>query len=707
VSQRLVAVRRDDGAALILALIFITCIGLIVGALLSYTSTGLRSELTTKQSTQASADVGGALQTAINDLRNSTYFNDVTSPTPCLDLGNVKTYPSANGGASVAVTCSPDPTTGAAGGLVRVNNSNRPPLAVLTLGTGSEVGLTDAKNYPLKIKGSVYSNSLVRADLAGTACPTDPPPSSGTNCRGVFLSGPNATPNNVDLYAEGTCAGIFVTPDSTRKHCSTSHTALGNDPAISFPAAYEQPTTGITPRALPACSGNPITFEPGYYDDAAGLSTLMSGSSSCKNKTFWFKPGVYYFDFHDQILSGTPDVWTFDDSTSVLVAGEKNGWTTATNAASMPGTCVSPLTSEGATGVQFVFGGDSQLALNKGSAELCGTWYVDRPSLVLYGAKSDVSTTAENASLAPTAVSSTGSPAFAAPTPPNLQSADGSITSATIPKNKSAALDITTFSGLAAAIPAKATLDSLKVRVTHRETGTDGNTTVQIKVTPNRAGATTITKSLTLQPTLTSQNVDLTADLESEVYRYGLPSTPTPFKVSVVVSAGNTATSVAASVDAVTATASWRALVFHQQGGCVVLPNSCAVVSTAATHTEKFYVQGTAYTPSAKLSIELNSPATAQVFRAGLIARAVYLNVRPSNAFNGPLIELPDNSFGPSPLKVYLTAWTCPSGSCASPPSTGNGWVASGRTQVQYNDPNVVPVSGDRGVAVQSWKLDP
>ena len=80
----------------------------------------------------------------------------------------------------------------------------------------------------------------------------------------------------------------------------------------------------------------------------------MDGGGACGGKTFWFPPGIYYFDFHnsDMPTSGSPvvphgdNVWTFNDTDGVLVAGTKQGWTTSTDLDNMPGSCVSPLTSE-------------------------------------------------------------------------------------------------------------------------------------------------------------------------------------------------------------------------------------------------------------------------------------------------------------------------------------------------------------------------
>ena len=106
------------------------------------------------------------------------------------------------------MTCAPDPTTGGAGGLVQVNNSNKPSLALLTLGTGGEPGLDKPGNRPLKIKGSVYVNSTIRADATGTPCSaTWPPPASSTNCNGIFVSGTTLNPDNVSLTGQTACTG--------------------------------------------------------------------------------------------------------------------------------------------------------------------------------------------------------------------------------------------------------------------------------------------------------------------------------------------------------------------------------------------------------------------------------------------------------------------------------------------------------------------
>jgi hypothetical protein len=724
---------HDEGASLILALIFITTVSLIVGGLLSYSSVGLNSAKVTETAGGSTTDVGSALQTATNDVRNSTYFNSPASPDTCLGANNRTTYTPTPGGPPITVTCAPDSTSGGAAGLVPVRDSNKPGQAVLTLATGSEVGLEKTGNRPLKIKGKVYSTTTIAA-TGSTACSnTWPPPSSSTNCNGVFVQGPDSDPSNVTVTAESSCTGTIVTPGS--KRCPYSPPVGADerkDPAdinATFAAAYAMPIADMTPQTLPTCTASPVTFSPGYYDDAVGLSQLMGGAGSCGGKTFWFQPGIYYFDFHNSqmptsgspVVPNGPDVWTFNDSAGVLVGGLRQGWTTSASNLNMPGSCVSPLTSVAANiGVQFVFGGDSQLNMSKGSMEICGTWAPFHPSLVLYGAKTDASTATQGPiSLSPGSLVSTSNPSFGQLNATNLGSNSDSNAGPNVTgmaKNKTATLQVNAFTGLSSAIAPRAVLDQATVTVRHGELGANAGTTLTLTLTPKRAGATPIVKVLhvtTGTSSLAYQNepFDITSDLRTELYAYGIANSGVPFTATVVVTTDATnGQNVSEQVDYLNLSLTWRSIVFRAQSGCVTLPGGCAVVQSDI-HTDELYFQGTAYVPKARLDIRLVG-VTGQVFRAGLIARSVSLNVSPSNGYEGPLIELPDNTLAPAALRVYLTAWGLPppclaAGTCpaSATPSTANGWTLLGRTLVEYTDLNFVPVAGQRGVAVKSWRV--
>ena len=158
------------------------------------------------------------------------------------------------------------------------------------------------------------------------------------------------------------------------------------------PGYAPETTTVPARRTVPAnaaanCPGKVMTFQPGFYDDAAALSDLMEGNGPCKDSVWWFQPGVYYFDFlntgshqwllkNGHLLAGTP----VDGGGTPLAA--------PVQPVSVPGGCDNPIHSPTAVGVQFIFGGDSQFQLaGDANAEICGTYHADRPPLAVYGVR--------------------------------------------------------------------------------------------------------------------------------------------------------------------------------------------------------------------------------------------------------------------------------------------------------------------------------
>src|SRR3954449_6621729 len=176
--------RDDRGAALVLALLFITGVALITGALLSFSGASLRSATELHNRSQVDLDVDGALQVALNTLRQSTY-NNATGET-CLSTGTLDVV-GANS-PLVRVSCTPGTGTGAAAGLVPISSSNRPGSAILTLGTDpGEPGLGQSSNGVLWVKGRIYSNSTITQ--GGSGCPATPQPPA-SNCAEIYS--PNA-----------------------------------------------------------------------------------------------------------------------------------------------------------------------------------------------------------------------------------------------------------------------------------------------------------------------------------------------------------------------------------------------------------------------------------------------------------------------------------------------------------------------------------
>ena len=83
------------------------------------------------------------------------------------------------------------------------------------------------------------------------------------------------------------------------------------------------------------------------------------------------------------------------------------------------------------------------------------------------------------------------------------------------------------------------------------------------------------------------------------------------------------------------------------------------------------------------------------------------MGVSSSSSYSAPIIDVPDDSFGPVDLVVYLTAYRCPDNAVCAGVQPGTApWVAAGKAQVKYGDNGVYPpVAGNRAVTVQAWHM--
>ncbi|HEY6797708.1 MAG TPA: hypothetical protein VI248_23785 [Kineosporiaceae bacterium] len=700
---------------MIFTVVVLFAISIVVTSLLTYASTSLVSFQATTRADQQQQDVAGALNAAITDVRNSDYFNNAAAGQNCLGAAGTKTYPASGPhGATVVVTCAPDPGSGAAGGLVPVSELNKPSQALLLLGNSE--GLTKAGNSVLRIHGSVYSNSTIAA-TGGNDCSATPQPPTG-NCNEVYVDG-------ATLTAEGTCGGPIYTLDPANTHCGTgTHLAAGDDPGLTYPAAYAQPT-GLVRRTLPTCAaGTPlVTFQPGLYDDAVGLTNMMNGagSNSCRKHTFWFSPGVYFFDFHNSEMpaSGSPvipqgsDLWTASDPDAFLIGGTRNGWTT--QPASVPGACVSPLTSTGSAGVEFVFGGDSRLEVDQGKVELCGTWSSNKPPIVVYGAKSPDGATS-SATLTPNTLSTNASaPKYGGLSPetdlatPHDGDKGPKVTG--VNGKRTVTLGIGGFAGLASPIGQRAVLTKALLTVRHAEKNADAGTSMTVTLTPNVPGASPVSLPLPVSTgsTLTYRQdppLDFTSLLAPSTYAFGLGTAISPLSAQVTLNTANSSNAVESDLDYMSLTLEWKPISFREQASTVTSPGSAAVIATNSQGDKQLYLQGTAYLPRNSVNLTLNN-VSGQVFRSGLVARAATLNITASNTYTGPVIELPDNALAPKPLEVYLTAWICPPDATCTGTPPAAPWRAAGRTRVKFTDSAFTPVPGSRQVTVRSWVISP
>lgn len=731
--KRTVITRRtadDSGAILVIAIIVITVVSVVTGLVLTRGDGSLRATIALRNVAGTSYAADGAAQVALNALRtgywdgsaekldpNWAFTNvvgdgcfgrndnaSILSPDGDLLLSEFYTAPksSGDGDTSAYVTCVPEDATGAQGTVRHVTTENSPGHAVITLGSGGENGLhAKTNNNSLKVRGGIWSNSNIVAE------------------RPIEVE-------DASVRARTGCTGTITVEAGQTKNCSSSGISDPNYPAdISSIPEH---------RSVPAGCGSDhyIAFEPGYYDDAAALENL---TTSC-NKIFWFKPGAYYFDFHNnsadplfetgitngatdnewyvsrgKLIAGTP----IDGSGNVLSAPPANP--------TIPGSCQNPIDSANAQGVQFVFGGDSRIHIAGNPAdpqvELCATYRASVPPIVLYGAK-----TGDNPSLTEiengSALTTAGAPTIAAPT-----GSDGTFTpltadvlqdtgnGSTVWQRTAGGVDGNevrriTMGGFAppTTIQKGAVLKQARLIVRHKSALNNAGTASTIKIMPSAPNSTALaTFNLGRPGGLTTETIDLKASqtavfnaLAKGIHDNGYTGSDIEYTATV----GRTQS---AELDAVRLELEYYV---PQMRGPAAIPNNCLTVVgggcavLASDHNFKghLYLQGTTYAALQKVDIGLGN-LTAQVFRWGIIARSLYVESTGAFGHPGAVIELPDNSpgFGVDGTIVQMTVYVCQ----GSDTCDDSGRVAlKVRAQVWDEDGNPSTIE-DRQVTVLSW----
>lgn len=710
------AVRRrldpadDTGATLVLALILITVVALVVGAMLSFSDSSVRVTVAVRSQAATVYGSDGAAQAAITALRRSPFNNNTSSPTYPQCFGTSDTlaldnfYPGTTGSAasSAVVKCTPDPNTGAAGGLVQINNQNKPGNAILTLGQNpGEDGLNVkplSSSIPFIVHGGVVSNSNIRV-------------SNGT------------LQSNTSVFAHTGCTGTIVSVPA-------ANCASGTAPEPPYsPEAGAAPVYRAAPTATAAnCPGKLVTFQPGYYDDARALNLLMNGvgSNPCKGSVWWFTPGTYYFDFHNSsnpLLSGS-DVWSIDDGQLVAGTPVNSAGTVIskpTVPASVPGACQNPIKDDAAVGVQFIFGGDSQLQLTgTADAEICASYHTDRPPIAIFGLKAGAETTGPAEVTKLSSVTSDANFGATASTA-NLVDSDSFSASWTKPSATPTAQTATFAAGgfaPASTVPAGSVLKSASLTVTYQNAANSTQDVRTVTLTPRSATGTLGTPIPVPLPSssnagIQSLTLDLfgggTSDFAAAVHSLGYAGANAAYSIQ-------TKHAGTEKVDTVQLKLSYTAPAFRGENTATVPGNclastytgatggGCAVLTTSIgpNYKGRFYVQGTTFVPAAVIDLALNN-ITAQVLRFGVISRSLWVKETGSISYSGPVIEIPDNSpgFGAGGTVVYLDVYLCEASATCS--------VAAGklrlRARVLIYDPSTIPSPPARQITIQSWAV--
>jgi len=725
---------QDSGAMLIFALFIITTIAVVLAAIWGQADASIRTSVAIRDEAGSAYNGDAAAQLALNNIRtgygftNSGFNNAVGSNCfgtsgGTLNLrdfypptgGQAATGASASAASSASVVCAGEQGTGAQGSPVPITSGNRPGNAILTLGTSTAEDGINVKPLssaiPFNVHGGIVSDSNIEVKSGTLQTNTTAWANSGCNIR---------TGDNGSIVA------------GLGKDCG--HTTV-SDPNYSNDATLDAGGAVPAYRAVPSsCPGNIATFQPGYYDDAKALSDFMT-STTC---VYWFKPGTYYFDFHNTenplLPSQSGDVWTIsrgslvagtatDASGNPIVDGNHNPLQDTNANPTLPGACENPIDSTKAIGVQFIFGGDSQMVVSNGAnAEICGTYHkpaTGRTFIAVYGQKSGSESTTQLTGA--NAVKMTGQTATPSNNFTNLaRVAAIDASSATWVKagnsTQTTTITATGFSP-ASAIPAGSIVTAATIKVAHgNSTGYQNQDSLSLAYTPT-SGSTTgsainLTPSKPSSTGLVTDSLDLfgsgSSAFDQFVHTNGLSSG----SVSYATTLAHASTE---SVDGIQLAVSYKAPAFRGENTSINGSNclqtdytggsagQCAVVSTPTNFSGKFYIQGTTYTPIAPIDLTLNN-VTAQVLRFGVICRTLWLKETGSISYSGPVIEIPDNStdYGTSGTIVDLSVYVCPgvsTASCSTDPSARLQLTA----RVMIWDNTGIPVPNKRQLNVLSW----
>ena len=380
--RRRSATRGEDGSALIVALVVVVAVGIMMAAVLDFAGTSISSGIQIRDLRNTNYYAEGAVDGAINQVRGSSKStcSDYVPPAPPVSIQGAT-------GHSYKVTCSM--TSSGNSGIEQPSN------AVLTLSTASGEGFIATGNHSLEIDGGLYSRNEVSMQH-----------------KTMTING--------SLYADGACSpkspadggGNVTSTDIATMKCNANGST---DPDPNYKAVAETTTelntmiTSYDADPTPTCANGVVTFKPGLYTQLPGILVQNYAAPACTSgHVWWFKPGPYFFDFSGTWNIGNPcpgslpcayDVVGGEPTAPSPAATDPLGYTDWVNGSGTPEddwghinpltdatypACKDDVTSTAYDGVQFEFGGASNVAIgSQGGIELCGpTNASDQTSIV-------------------------------------------------------------------------------------------------------------------------------------------------------------------------------------------------------------------------------------------------------------------------------------------------------------------------------------
>lgn len=573
--------RSETGASLILALAMVTLISVALVAALGFSTASLHtvSVISSQRATVYAAD--GAMETAVQTMRTNTACPAVSSTAVGLQP-------------AVAVGCS----------VVQSATAIAPPYALWSVGNTAETGINFAGTTALQMNAPVASNSTITVAAGGS------------------LS------SNYNVNARSTCTGTITVSSPGVKSCGAA--ASYADPGY----ASETPPALTSPNPLPTCTATDaiLQFSPGYYSDVtdfSGAGIYTQGGKTCKTGFLFFQPGVYYFDFGFDNANG--NVWNV---TQNVIGGQAKGFdpTVPGSVPNQPNaggaTSVNCKTaSDGATdGVQFIFGGASQMVANTNGAivELCPkpTPAKSPQQMTIFGQKTGaaaVTTAKSTPTTAPNPDSWTNLPANVLPFTVGASTIDAvRYASRALTASQTTSVVLGGYPGAAGLVPAGSTAVSYALNVAHRETSASAAANVNVP-TAAIAGCTV--------PALTKRNVNTASPVVPMTDTVALTGVAciaalqNPFTVTYTASASASGP-YTENLDGIDLVVTYTPPVVRAENGCTIVINSCSVLTVGGTQA-KFVSWGTVYAPLGRVDVNVADSADVVSFRRGVIARAI------------------------------------------------------------------------------------
>ncbi|MDQ6946607.1 MAG: hypothetical protein M3256_10135, partial [Actinomycetota bacterium] len=604
----------EEGAALVLALVFVTVIGLLIGFVLTFVETTFKYSAVARTNREELYAADGAMEAAIARLQASGR---------CVDQA-----PMTINGAAVDVACESAPRPPPP----PVEPAPSPPHAILTLGTNPVEGFHQAAGSgPISVRGDVFSHSVI-ADESTSRLQVYGAVSAVGNCTG-------------DIQASVSPLSCLNRPGGAA------------DPTKAADQRYPSDLTTVpVRRPAPTCPTDHWLVElgPGYYDDALGLTRLTNGA--CPGKVLWFEPGVYYFDFNFASTNRTcdavpnPCVWEITDPAVNVVGGAPRVWSqfdspTSRPTIPFPGGCLTD-----APGVQFVFGGQSRVAQQAGKVELCPRPGAAYPPIAVYGLTAGAPSPVPTVTRPPSAAEN-GAPGFLSPDNamavderPARLTADAALSNATPLTPTSASLTVRGFQG----VPAGSRITALALRATHRETGDIGALKAAVAIDGVPLTGSPFTVDPCRDPVAyCDARFDLLArvpDDKRTTLSEKLPLMSVTYQASLAAGEAKVGTE---SLDGIVLEVSYVPPALEALQGCLVqpydpgraTPPSCALLR--ASDQSSLAIGGTVYAPQAAVDLDL-SDVDAPVLSRGIITASLRLKVATKPSYFGPVVALPD-----------------------------------------------------------------